>query len=204
MAKLVWGVTTQASYQTGVSRGVIYPVGGPAVVWNGLISVDETLQGISTESLYFDGIKYTDSVDNHDYEGHLTAFTTPLEMFLMTGGAQVREGVYLMNQPRAPFGLCYRTESSNGYKIHVVYNVTAIPTKIAHSTQSDSPAPEIPEWKLVAIPVVVPNKKAAAHFIIDSRFTNSTKLATLESTLYGTTVANPVLPDINGLIAILN
>ena len=60
--KLKWDQTGERFYETGVSKGVLYPqVGGKyekGVAWNGLTAVTESPSGAESTPLYADNIKY--------------------------------------------------------------------------------------------------------------------------------------------------
>ena len=61
--KLVWDNTGERLYETGVSKGVLYPIqpGGvytKGVAWNGLTAVTESPSGAEATGLYADNIKY--------------------------------------------------------------------------------------------------------------------------------------------------
>ena len=63
MGKLVWDQTGERLYETGVSKGVLYPqaTGGTyptGVAWNGLTAVTESPSGAEAAPLYADNIKY--------------------------------------------------------------------------------------------------------------------------------------------------
>ena len=64
MAVLTWDETGKKFYETGVDRGVLFPV-NPAtgayskgVAWSGLTNVTETPSGAEQTDLYADNIKY--------------------------------------------------------------------------------------------------------------------------------------------------
>ena len=54
--KLVWDQSGEKFYETGVDRGVLFPMEGAAYgegeAWNGLISVDEQPSGAEPTPLY--------------------------------------------------------------------------------------------------------------------------------------------------------
>ena len=61
--KLVWDKTGERLYETGVDRGVLYPIqaGGvysKGVAWNGLSAVSESPSGAEASPIYADNIKY--------------------------------------------------------------------------------------------------------------------------------------------------
>ena len=64
MAVLTWDQTGEKLYETGVQKGVLYPMNGAVygdgVAWNGLTAVNETPSGAESTKLYADDIKYLD------------------------------------------------------------------------------------------------------------------------------------------------
>ena len=62
MAKLLWDQVGERLYETGVSKGVLYPALNGAyptgVAWNGLTAVNESPSGAEATPLYADNIKY--------------------------------------------------------------------------------------------------------------------------------------------------
>jgi len=204
MTTLVWDQAGERFYENGVSRGVFYGSDSKGIVWNGLTSVEESNDD-SVEPLYFDGYKYAELVTLGDFSGKLKAFTYPDE-FLLYEGLDVRKaGFYLANQPKARFGLSYRTEINNdtaqmGYKIHLLYNLIAIPSSKVYQTMSLDTDPVDFEWDISAIPEHVDKFRPTAHVVIDSRKIDPMMLSDIEDIIYGTVEADPLLPDLNGLV----
>lgn len=205
MAKLVWDEVGERFYESGVSQGVFYGSDKRGVPWNGLISVEET-NNDATEPLYFDGFKYADVVTVGDFRGKITAFTYPDE-FLPYEGVQAWEpGFYLTDQPKQRFGLSYKTDVNNdqtqgvGYKLHILYNVLAIPSNKTYETLSLQTDPIDFEWDISAVPVRIDRFRPTAHVIIDSRKIDSFLLADIENLLYGSDELEPTLPELSGLV----
>jgi len=204
MAKLVWDQTGERFYENGVSRGVFYGSDSKGLPWNGLTSVEETTND-SVEPLYFDGLKYAEIVNLGDYQGKIKAFTYPDE-FLLYEGMDVRKGgFFLGNQPKQRFGLSYRTEINSdtgveGYKIHLLYNLVAVPSDKVYKTMSLDSEPSDFEWEISAIPEQVDKSRPTAHVVLDSRKMDPLLLKDVEDILYGTDDVDPLLPDLNGLV----
>jgi hypothetical protein len=57
MTVLEWDKIGDRRYETGVDRGVLFPPNGPAVPWNGLTAITETVSR-EVKSYYVDGVKY--------------------------------------------------------------------------------------------------------------------------------------------------
>ena len=194
---LSWDATGDKLYETGVDRGVLYPMGqngyGDGVAWNGLTTVTETPSGAEATKLYADNIKYLEIRSAEEFGGTIEAYTYPDEWAECDGSAALATGVYAGQQPRKVFGLCYRTVLGNdvdldkhGYKLHIVYGCTASPSERSYATINDSPEAITFSWEFSSVPVNVAGHKPVSCITIDSTKVDSTKLAALEAILYGT------------------
>lgn len=205
MTRLVWDQAGDRVYENGVSQGVFYGADGIGIAWNGLSSVEET-NNTNLDPLYFDGLKYADVVTIGDFQGKLKAFTYPDEFLAYEGVGSWRSGFYLADQPNARFGLSYRTEinsdmgSSVGYKLHILYNLLAIPSSKTYESLSLDSDPTDFEWDISAIPEQVDRFRPTAHLIIDSRKVDPLLLLDVENLLYGSAEAGATLPDLNALV----
>ena len=211
MAVLVWDNTGERRYELGVSKGVLYPqtAGGTypkGVVWNGLTSVSESPDGADKTDLWADNIKYASLRAAETFGATIEAYTYPDEFCACDGTADIlsasTHGLYLGQQQRQRFGLCYRTEvgsdtvsdTTNSYKLHLIYGCTAAPSDKEYETINDSPDAITFSWEIDSIPVAVTGYKPTSCIVIDSTKVDSTKLATLEGKLYGTENADAYLP----------
>lgn len=210
MAKIVWDETGKRLYETGVEKGVLYPVDSNGayplgVPWNGLVNVNESPSGAESSAQYADDIKYLNLISAEEFGATIEAFTYPEEFAECDGSAMVGSGVYVGQQGRKVFGFCYQTKIGNdtegtdhGYKIHIVYGCQASPSEKAYGTINDSPEAITFSWEIKTTPVNVDGFKATALITIDStKFTNTAdkaKLTALEAKLYGTENADPYLP----------
>lgn len=197
MAAITWDNTGERFYETGVDHGVLYLYDTaskkytPGVAWNGLTSVSETPSGADETALYADNVKYGSMRAAEDHGGTIEAYTFPDEWNECDGRVQIAKGAYASQQSRKMFGLCYRTKIGNdvsddaGYKLHLVYGATASPSEMAHGTINDSPDAATMSWDYTTNPVAVAGHKPTAHITIDSRYTDASKLASLEAKLYG-------------------
>ena len=213
MSALVWDQTTQKLYETGVDRGVIYPVTnnayGTGVAWNGLTAVNESPSGAEPSDIYADNTKYLTLRSAETFGATIEAYTYPDEFAECDGSAQVATGVTIGQQPRKSFGLCYRTLVGNdtdgqdhGYKLHLIYGCTASPSEKSYQTVNDSPEAITFSWEVSTTPVNVEGHKPTAQLIVDSTKVDAAKLATLEAQLYGGESAEPKLPTPAEVIAI--
>ena len=198
MSKLVWDQTGERKYETGVKKGVLYPLSelgayNKGVAWNGLTAVTESPSGAESNPLYADDIKYLDLRSVEEFGGTIEAYMYPDEFAECDGSASLADGVSIGQQQRKTFGLCYRTVLGNdilgddyGYKLHIVYGAVVAPSERAYSTINDSPEPITMSWEFSTTPVAVDGFKPTAHLEIDSTKANPEKLAALEAILYGT------------------
>lgn len=195
MTRLVWNQPNQSGYQAGVDRGVLYPLGGPGVPWNGLLTVTEARDGGEVESLYYDGIKYLDVASNKSFRGTLKALSSPPEFDPCKGWRSVVPGFIITRQERVRFGLSYRTGAGSDYRIHLLYNVLATPSSRSHTTLTDEASLTELEWNIDAVPPSSVGYRPTAHFIIESRKTDPWILRDIEDRLYGSSVKTPALPS---------
>ena len=206
MSKIVWDQTGERLYETGVKRGVLYvqDTGGTypkGVAWNGLTAVTESPSGAEATPLYADDIKYLNLISTEELGGTIEAYTYPDEFAECDGSASIATGVYIGQQPRRTFGMCYTTTVGNdvdsnahGYKLHLIYGALASPSEKAYATINDSPEAITFSWEFSTTPVNVTGFKPTANIVIDSTKANPEKLAALEKILYGDTEVEPRLP----------
>ena len=205
MSKLVWDQTGERLYETGVKYGVLYVQEGAAypkgVAWNGLTAVTESPSGAEATALYANDIKYLNLMSAEEFGATIEAYTYPDEFMACDGSASLSDGVYIGQQARKSFGLCYRTTIGNdvvnndyGYKLHLIYGALASPSEKAYSTINDSPEAITFSWEVSTTPVNVTGHKPTACLTIDSTKVAPEKLAALEEILYGKEQAEPRLP----------
>lgn len=200
MSKLIWDAIGEHFYETGVDHGVFYPVvngvytGGEA--WNGLTAVNENPSGADETKLWADNIKYLGLRAAEEYGATIEAYTYPDGFAACDGSATVISGVRIGQQARKPFGFVYRSRIGNdtdldnhGYKLHLIYGLTANPSQKGYSTVNDSPEAITFSWEASSTPVNVEGFKPTSNIEIDStKFTTTEKKAlldALEAKLYG-------------------
>lgn len=213
-APLVWDNTGERYYETGVKKGVLYPQDDQGaypkgVAWNGLTAVTESPSGAEATPLYADDIKYLNLISAEEFGATIEAYTYPDEFAECNGEATVGDlaGVYVGQQKRKAFGMSYVTTLGNdvknndyGYKLHIIYGAIAAPSEKAYATINDSPEAITFSWEVTTTPVAVgiDGFKPTASITIDStKFTETeakTRLAALETILYGSTTAAARLP----------
>ena len=208
MAVLTWDQTGEKLYETGVQKGVLYPmdgaVYGKGVAWNGLTAVNETPSGAESTKLYADDIKYLDIRSAEEFGATIEAYSSPEEFDACDGTAELADGVNIGQQNRKGFGFCYRstigndTEYNNyGYKLHIIYGLTASPSERSYSTVNDSPEAATLSWEVSSTPVNVAGFKPTSIITINSKKINPEALKEIEDALYGTASEEPkiLLPD---------
>ena len=197
MAKLTWDDTGKRLYETGVKQGVLYLLDAQgayknAVAWNGLTAVTESPSGAEPTALYADDIKYLSLMSAEEFGATIEAYTYPEEFGECDGSASLATGVYIGQQARKTFGMCYKTTLGNdvegndyGYKLHIIYGAKAAPSEKAYATINDSPEAITFSWEITTTPVNVAGFKPTASIVIDSTKADPTCLAALEAKLYG-------------------
>lgn len=217
MTILQWDKTTEKLYETGTDRVVLFvglDIGGydAGVAWNGVIAVPQSPEGAEPEDLYANNRKYLTMRSAEQFKGTIRAYTYPDEFAECDGSKEVVPGVYLGQQDRKPFALVYRTLVGNdtqgaeyGYKIHVIYGATALPSSREYETVNADPTAIEFSWDFETLPEYVEKAgfKPTAYVAIDSTKVEPAKLKTLEDTLYGTDETESELPSINELIALV-
>lgn len=214
MATLTWDVQGERYYETGVSKGVLYPFKegkySKGVAWNGLTAVNENPSGAEPTPLYADNIKYLNLLSNEEFAATVEAYTYPDEFAECDGSAELAAGVSVGQQKRVPFGLSYVTKLGNdtdgqdhGYKIHLIYGALAKPTQKNYATINDSPEAITFSWELSTTPVAVPNMRPTACITIDSTKVTPENLKKIEDKLYGKDSEEATLPTPAELAALI-
>lgn len=215
--RVKWDKTGERIFQTGTDRGMLYSyfedeyVNG--VAWNGLISVGLNPEGSGAfdSKLNRRGIKNRIEQGFCEYVGKLSCFTYPDEFEPCTGYVEVIPGMYVSQQNRPMFGLCYRTMLGNdieglafGYRLHLVYNCLVTENDREISTiGNDAQAAEM-NYTFETFPVdtdLLDNP--SSEIVFDSRKLTTEQLTTLEDILYGTEESEPRLPYPDELVEIL-
>ena len=205
MGKLVWDQTSEHLYETGNDHAVVYPYNAQSkaydsgVAWNGITGITESPSGADETALYADNIKYLSLRSAEEFGMTVTAYTYPDEFAELDGSAFAEDlpGVRIYQQARKTFGMSYRTiigndteSNDHGYKLHLVYGLTASPSERGYGTVNDSPEAIEFSWEMTGVPVAITGYKNSCLITIDSTAFNTTekaaKLKALEDILYGT------------------
>lgn len=216
MSRLIWDNVGEKTYETGLDRGVLYPMNietnayDKGVPWNGLSKVSEKPSGAESTDIYADNIKYLNLISAEKFGATVEAYTYPDEFAVCDGTAEPAPGMIIGQQTRKVFGLSYRTLVGNdvagqeyGYKIHCIYGAVASPSEKGYQTVNESPEAITFSWEVNTTPVPVTGFKPTASVIIDSTKVSKEALTAIEAILYGSdgTEARLPLPDeIAGII----
>lgn len=215
MSRIQWDEAGKRFYETGVDHGVLYPMQTDGtyslgVPWNGLTAVTESPSGAEATPIWADNMKYLNLMSTEEFGATVEAYTYPEEFAECDGSASIATGVYIGQQSRKTFGLCYRTILGNdvesndyGYKLHLIYNALAAPSERPYQTVNDSPEAITFSWELSTTPVAVEGFKPTASVTIDSSKCTPEALARLEAILYGTEEAEARLPLPDEIISIV-
>jgi hypothetical protein len=197
VTKLDWNTSGKRYYESGVDRGVLY-VDGVGVPWTGLISVDEAPEGGEPRPYYVDGVKYLNISSREEFAGTVNAFAAPAEFGPCDGVKAIHNGLYVGEQRRKQFGLCYRTRIGNdidgpehGYKLHLIYTALAAPSQKSYVTHGTEPEPTELSWAISTLAPSMTSVIPTAHMVVDSRTADPVVMRRLEEILYGTDISTP-------------
>jgi len=153
-------------------------------------------------------VKYLEHLTPGDFAAQLKAFTYPEEFEQVTGVRSKGSGVFVHDQNSTSFGLSYRTligddvsGTERGYKIHLLYNVTAIPDNNVYASLRAQPIEF--SWALSGTAEAVPGYRPTAHVTLDSTKMTPALLAEIEAILYGTALLQPRLPALQELVSLI-
>ena len=205
MSRLVWDQIGARRFETGIDRGVLYPLAEGAYpkgeAWNGLISVTKSPSGAEPTALWANNTKYANLISAEELGGTIEAYTYPDGFAACNGEADLIPGVRVGQQKRVPFGLVYRnligTDAEGtkaGYILNLIYGATAAPSEEVDTTVNDSPEAKTMSWEFSTTPVAVTGCDPTACLEIDSTKVDGEKLKALEDILYGTESEEARLP----------
>jgi hypothetical protein len=206
MTQLQWDKIEDKIFEAGISQGVLYPLDGPGVPWNGLVSVNEKTSR-DVKSYYIDGIKFLDHFIPGAYAAQLAAFTYPNELDEILGIHEFIAGVRIHDQRAGMFHLSYRTQIGDplegldlGYKLHLIWNLTANPSDSTFTSVGDNLAANTFQWDISGVQTSMWGIRPTNHLSFDSRYMNPAVLQDLEDQLYGTDTTDPMMPDLVDLL----
>lgn len=202
MTKVIWDEIGKRFYEAGIDRVVFYPQVGSGVAWNGLTSIKENPSGGDSTLYYVDGQSYHNEQSGEEFTAVIEAFTYPDEFSEYDGfSAPIQQS----------FGLSYRKKIGSdiddvdyGYKLHLVYNITASPSDKEHVTLDASLDPMNFSWDLTTTPISIDGVKPSSHLIIDATKAYPNVLISLEDRLYGNEEQFPTLPSPDEVISLFD
>ena len=207
MARIVWDDPAERYYETGISQAVLflrnedgtYETGVP---WNGLTSVSENYDSIEPINVYYSSDEDLDIYDNRGFSITLQAYTYPDE-FESCIGFEFAEGtsVFIGQQNKMHFGLCYRTQMNDTYKLHILYDCAVEPIERQSETIGSEVNPELFSWDIKVYPQNLDNYDPVPVVVLDPR---KGSIDTAESCLYGTSSSDSYLPSITELISLFS
>jgi hypothetical protein len=210
MTKLTWNDLGSHKFDSGLDQGVLYLSSGLSFPWTGLLSIDENFSDSTVNPLYYDGIKTRDTQVPGDFSATLKALAYPDALLDLIGVREIDTGVFVDGQQPKIFNFAYRTLIGNdvsginhGYKIHLLYNLTAITDSRTYATLSASTEPSEINLTLYGVPDKTPNYRPTAHVILDSTQMSPDILESLEAILYGDETNDPRFPSIEEMIQLV-
>jgi hypothetical protein len=207
VTRLAWSIVGERFYEAGIDRGVLYVGSNPGVVWNGLVSVNESPSGGEARSYYVDGVKYLHLSAKEEFEATLEAFYSPPEFDVCDGVATIQLGLFATQQSRKSFGLSYRTKIGNdvngnahAYKLHIVMNALAEPSQRDYATIDDASEAGLLSWSIKTKPSLISGVGYSAHLVVDTSIAPTDAVKNLEDILYGDEANAPRLPTVAEII----
>ena len=216
MPVLVFDDTGNKAFETGVERGVLYPLNASnglydtGYAWNGLTEVKEKPAGAGANPSYADNQKYLNLLSAETFSGEISAFTYPDAFGACDGTNEPYNGIVVGQQTRQTFGLSYKTQLGNdvssdaGYKLHLIYGALAAPSEKDYVSINASPAPVTFTWAFDCTGVNVSGLNATSLIVIDSTKVDSTALTNLNNYLIGTSGTTASLPLPDAVIALFS
>lgn len=215
MSKLEWDKTGEKKYETGIDKGVLFPIRynrySDGQAWSGLINVNESPSGAEPTPLYADNKKYVNLISNEELELSVEAYTYPDDFNNCLGKTEIANGVFIGQQRRIHFGFVYRTLLGNdvdgtdlGYRINIIFDCIASPSEKANNTINESPEALTHSWDFSTTPQIIEGYKPSAKLTLTSTDFKKSGLYNvfkyIEGLLYGTNTTNSKLPKIPEII----
>lgn len=219
MVALLWDSAGERMYETGVEKGVVYPMDGSGdyplgYAWNGLVSVTLAPSGAEPTALYADNIKYLNLISAEELGATIEAYMYPDQFALLDGSGEPEAGVVVGQQSRGTFGLAFQTKIGNdvdgdahGYKINLLYGCKVSPSEKQYQTINDSPEAITFSWEVATTPetvTYVAGYTPSANLVIDSRTADPTNLGLLEVQLFGDASNDANLLHIDQVIELIS
>jgi hypothetical protein len=186
----------------------LYLPDGSAVPWNGLTEVAEKID-LGVSPIYFDGMKVGQTIELGNFSATMKAITYPKEFEAFEGKTDLRNGVTVSEQRPQSFALCYRSmvgndlEEESYHKIHVLFNVMAIPSDKVYSSISDSPEIVEFEWSLTTVAEEAEGISPTSHIVLDTSRMDPWLLEDVERILYGDPYFDATLMPMSEFVSFL-
>lgn len=215
MTKLKWDQVGERLYETGTSKGVLFPQSKTGtyetgVAWNGLQSVKKSNDGAEESPLYADNMKYLSLTSAENLKGSIDAYTYPEEFEQCDGSAAIQPGVYVGQQARRPFGLAYSTIVGNdtegnrfSEKIHLIYNAKVAPASRDYETVNNDPSALTFSWEYSTTPVDLSalGLDPSAGVVVTRHEVSEAAWKAVTDAIYGTESEEAHLPTLEEVIA---
>jgi len=201
MARLVWNQNSEKKYNYGVEKAALF-VGTQSAAWNGIVSIQKTVDGGEPTAFYGSDVKYAELSGDEQIGLNITAYGYP-DIFIPCLGFLKNGGMVTGQQARTKFGLVWSTRGGDGNgagrgKIKIAYNCLAAPSETEDATTDDGD-PEIVEfdWDISTTPVENSIGRPTAYIEINLDELTQAQQTALENAFFGTEDTDPILltPD---------
>lgn len=197
---LHWFEDGNKKYELGVEDVILFPYTeqgalGNGVAWDGVTAINDNKSGGEANKFYAEDSLYATVYGEETYGVTLEAYFHPEEFEECLGDKEVAPGAYATMQKKRKFGLAYKTLVGNdidgkdhAYEWHFVYKCEVQPVNKNHETINDNVDIPTNSYTIDAdkIDPGVTGLKKLATFVVKSEKADPTKLAELETLLYGT------------------
>lgn len=175
--RISWNEDVIRHFHTGVDRGMLYIPDVAGIPWNGLQEVVESSPDSVMTQLFQDGQRLIVRRRDLNFECSVKAYTYPNEFEPYSG--------YNPSLLK-PFSFSYRVMTGEtSYRLHLVYNVVAVPDDVVFSTLGDEIDPTYFGWSFTTRPIRLTGRAPSSHLILDSDTVHSWTLEAIEEQLYG-------------------
>lgn len=208
MSALTWDQSGERDYHVGIHKVALYVADSAAasgyatgVAWNGVTKITDSPSGAEATDLWANDTKYGTLRSSEQFGGTIEAYMSPEEFDECDGCREVAPGVLIRQQNRKAFGLVYVETLGNdtdgmdhGEILHIVYNATASPSSVDHSTVNESPDVGTLSWEFSTTPVAVEGYKPTSHFEFRSNEMGTENWNKLLGMVFGSQSGDPTLP----------
>lgn len=185
--RITWNEDVIRPFSAGVDRGMFYIPEAAGIPWNGLQEVVESSPDSVMSQLFQDGQRLLVRRRDLNFECSVKAYTYPHEFEPYSG---------YNSSLLKPFSFSYRVMTGDtSYRLHLVYNVVAVPDDVVFSTLGDEIDPTYFSWKFSTRPVKIAGKANSSHLILDSETVHPWTLAAIEDQMYGGENIIPHMPS---------